>query len=414
VIVTVDRRPLFKPLILLMVLAVSAHAQTSGNPSLAACLFPPVDLTGTEQSAPFGPIIDTSLRTNLQSLGLAILAEESWRRILERDGYPIQSLSKGPVAVSVAREAGARVAVSGLYLLQEEQLVMNIKIYDSETGRIVAGTFSASRVGVTLNNRINEAIDQLTPQLELFLQPAQEKPQDISPFVLEVTLLSPDEGMEVSIAGVEAGGRIQDGRLTLPFIPYPVGTKLLIRKTKAGYHEAEETVALTQPRMEAALRPLVPQTRYTLNATWTTGQLLGLGIGMRYYLKPDYRFLGVENYSYLQRNPNPGSVSVPHNDLGVSFGQYLFFRHDSPIRFGLATGLGLIVSTLSSPDPAWYTDFYLTLVSPWVEWNYRSWLVYLRADARYVLDVGPNLIGGDWFSIDRLGPPLTLGVARKW
>jgi hypothetical protein len=414
VIVTVDRRPFFKPLILLMFLAVSVHAQTPEKASLAACLFPIVDLTGTEQSAPFGPIIDASLKTNLQSLGLVIIAEESWKRILVSTGRSNQALSQGPVAVPVARQAGARVAVSGLYLLREDQLVMNIKIYDSETGRVVAGTFSASRVGVTLNNRINEAIDQLTPQLERFLQPAQDKPQDISPFVLEVTLLSPDEGMEISIAGVEAGGRIRDGRLTLPFIPYPVGSKLLIRKTKAGYHDAEETVALTKPRTEAALRPLVPQTRYTLNATWTTGQLLGLGIGMRYYLKPDDRFLGVENYSYLQRNPNPGSVSVPHNDLGVCFGQYLFFRPDSPIRFGLAAGLGLIVTTLSSPDTSWHTDFYLTLASPWVEWNYRSWLVYLRADARYVLDIGPNLIGGDWFAARGSGPPLTLGVARKW
>jgi hypothetical protein len=30
------------------------------------------------------------------------------------------------------------------------------------------------------------------------------------------------------------------------------------------------------------------------------------------------------------------------------------------------------------------------------------------------LDVGKNLIGGDWLEIPRLGPPITLGVARKW
>jgi hypothetical protein len=400
--------------IILMLLAAAVQAQAPETTRLAACLFPATDLTATEQSAPFGPIIEAALRTNLQNLGLEILAPESWRKILERDGHPDRALSQGPVAAAVAREAGARMAVSGLYLLQEEQLVMDIKIYDSETGRIVAGTFSASRVGVTLNNRINEAIDQLTPQLEEFLEPAQDRPAEISPFVLEVKLLSHDEGMEVSIAGVEAGGTIQEGQLTLPFIPYPVGTKLLIRKSKKGYHPAEETVTLNQARTEVALRPLLPLTRYTLNVTWTTGQLLGLGLGMRYYLRPNYLFLGAEDYFYLQRNPNPGSVSVPHNDLGILIGQYLFFSHNSPIRFGLAAGLGLIVTVLSSPDPVWYTDFYLNLISPWVEWNLKRWLVYLRVDGRFVLDVGKNLIGGDWLEIPRLGPPITLGVARKW
>ena len=401
-------------LILLVLQAACIRAQGPENARLAACLFPPLDLTGTEESAPFGPIIGTALRTNLESLDLVILTEEDCKGILEREGQTVQALSQGPVAVSVAHEAGARLAVSGLYLLQEDQLVMSVKIYDSDTGRIVAGTFSANRVGVTLNNRINETIAQLTPQLEQFLRPAEDKPRDISPFVLEVILRSADEGMEVSLAGVEAGGRIQDGRLTLPFIPYPVGTKLLIRKTKPGYHPAEETLTLGKPRTEAALRPLLRQTRYTLNVTWTTGQFLGLGVGMRYYLKPDYRFLGAENYFYLQRNPNPGSISVLHNDLGFFFGQYLFFGHNSPFRCGLATGLGWIVSTVPTADPAWFTDMYLNLFSPWVEWNHKRWLAYLRVDARYALDLGRNLLGGNWFEVKGYGPPVTLGAAYKW
>jgi hypothetical protein len=409
-----NRGRLLTVLLLLALPAASIHPQSTESAGLAACLFPLHDLTATEQSTPFGPIIEAALRTNLESLGLAILTEESCRGILEREGHTVQALSQGPVAVAVAHEAGARLAVSGLYLLQEDQLVMNVKIYDSDTGRIVAGTFSASRVGVTLNNRINEAIAQLTPQLEQFLHPAQDKPLDISPFVLEVTLRSADEGMEVSLAGVEAGGRIQDGRLTLPFIPYPVGTKLLLRKTKAGYHPAEETLILGQPRTEAALRPLLRQTRYTLNVTWTTGQLLGLGVGMRYYLKPDYRFLGAENYFYLQRNPNPDSNSVLHNDLGFFFGQYLFFSHNSPFRCGLAAGLGWIVSTVPGTDNVWYTDMYLNLFSPWLEWNQKNWLLYLRVDARYVLDLGRNLLGGNWFEVKGYGPPITLGAAYKW
>jgi hypothetical protein len=40
--------------------------------------------------------------------------------------------------------------------------------------------------------------------------------------------------------------------------------------------------------------------------------------------------------------------------------------------------------------------------------------VYLRVDGRYVVDVGRNVIGGDWMFMDRFGPPITLGVARKW
>lgn len=409
-----DWRRFAMPWLILAALAASAQAQGSETVLPAACLFPTVDLTATEQSAAFGPIIDAALRTNLQSLGLSILNEEAWRRALQRLGYADRELSQGPVAVRAAREAGARVAVCGLYLLREEQLVLSVKIYDSSTGRIVAGTFNASRVGVALNNRINETIDQLTPQLKRFLEPSQDKPPEIAPFVLEVILHSPDEGLEVSIAGVEAGGVIQDGRLTLPFIPYPVGTKLLLRKTKKGYHPAEETVTLDKPRTEAALRPLLPLTRWTLNMTWTTGQFLGLGVGMRYYLRPDSLFLGAEDYFYLQCNANPGSAAVPHNDLGVFVGKYLFFSHSSPIRFGLAAGAGLILTVLSTPGAVGYTDFYLNLASPWVEWNLKRWLVYMRVDARYVLDLGPNLIGGNWFSLDRYGPPITLGAARKW
>jgi hypothetical protein len=105
---------------------------------------------------------------------------------------------------------------------------------------------------------------------------------------------------------------------------------------------------------------------------------------------------------------------VLHDDLGFLFGQYLFFSHNSPFRCGVAAGLGWIMTAILSPDPSWYGDMYLNFFSPWVEWNLRRWLVYLRVDARYALDLGHNLLGGRMFEVKGYGPPVTLGVAYKW
>jgi len=120
--------------------------------------------------------------------------------------------------------------------------------------------------------------------------------------VRKVTLFSPDEDMEVSLAGGRRVGRVSNGRLVLPFIPFKIGSELILEKRKEGFYTDEERVVLEEGSQEIELRPLRKKTRLATEIHWTYGQLLGMGIGQRYYLKPDYWFLSGEFYYYIQQS----------------------------------------------------------------------------------------------------------------
>jgi len=90
------------------------------------------------------------------------------------------------------------------------------------------------------------------------------------------------------------------------------------------------------------LSPLRRITRFGLELTYTSSQFLGLGAGFRWYPIPDYLMIRLDEYSYFS------AARVPQ-DTRVALGGYLFTPPHWRVRFGVAAGLGVILSCSRAP-----------------------------------------------------------------
>ena len=385
---------------------VATRAQTTEE--VRAFYVPTTPLNDDEESLRFAGIIDEALRRELGLLGLELIAAE-----------PGEPTSLG-ASVAQGRDVEATIVVGSTAFVERRELVMTFRAIDVASERLIEAAFSPTLVGVTVHNRIDEAVSELARRLEEFLANPEER-ASIAPFALSVSLYGAPEGMAVSYPGSEPLGRIEGGELVLPFEPYPVGSRLLLEKTHPDYHPDEETVQLTAPRNRFDLDPLWKKTRWAGEAYWTTGQLAGLGLGVRYYFDPDYWFVAGGNYFYMQPSPYENANPTAHNDLEAWTGRYILFDHDSRFRLGVGAGLGLILTRVAEAENALFTDFYLNLLSLWAEYNTYRWTYFLRMSGKVSLGIGNHLLGAGYMSVynptsdeESEMPAITIGVGRKF
>jgi len=393
-----------------LLLAFLGTTAAFGAEALPAVVFRAVDLSPTEENRDYQRILTEMLAAELGSEGFRVLPESAWDPVRERRKWSDVDLLRGEAALAVAAEAGARLAVTGFFRVEDRQFVLEIKCYDVEAGAFVQGVLKTGRRNLSLYNVLDGAVKELLPKIRLIGRaPAASGPQ----FVEQVTLSSPDEGMEVLLAGAQPVGVIQDGELLLPPIPFPVGTSVAVEKRKEGYHPSREVLRLEQPVQEFRLKALRPQTRWSTEFNWTFGQLLGLGVAQRYYFKPDISFAAAELYNYLQTN-FAESHPLFHHDLRLLYGGYLFTGPDAVFRLGWSVGAGVIATWFTIPDQGLYWDFYLNLLNISLELNYSRWATYFRVEGKYGLDLARNLLGQGWLSMADGPPPLTVGFMWKW
>jgi hypothetical protein len=222
--------------------------------------------------------------------------------------------------------------------------------------------------------------------------------------------------MQVYLGDEGLVGNISNGQLLLPPIPFAIGTKINVEKRKDGYHTGEETVKLKEPEMVIKLRPLRKQTRTATELNWTLGQMLGLGVAQRFYLKPDQTYLGVEHYFYVQHD-FASEKPVFHHDLRALFGGYVFSGPHRLLRVNISTGVGMIVTYFTIQNQPMYADFYWNLFNTTFELNFKRYLFYFRSEAKYALGLGAkDLLGRQWIGLTSEGGPnvFTFGIARKW
>ena len=394
--------------------------ESSGSSELRAFYLPTVALGGDEESLRFAGIIDEALRRELELLGLQVVVAEApspeSREEVSADPDPAASLG---TTLETARGEAATIVVGSSAYVQRRELVMTFRAIDVASERLIAATFTPTLVGVTVHNRIDEAVTQLAARLEEFLANPEER-ASIAPFALSVTVQGSPEEMEVSFPGEEPLGRLEDGELTFPFEPYPVGSRLLLEKSHPDYHDELESVQLNAPVNNIELDPLWKKTRWAGELSWTYGQLAGLGVGARYFFDPDYWFVSGENYFYLQPSPYENANTTYHNDLFFWTGRYLFFDYDSPFRLGMGIGLGLILTRVADADRALFTDFYLNLANLWIEYNTPTWTYSFRVGTKISMGIGNNLLETGYVSVTDPSeegpelPPLTFAVGRKF
>jgi hypothetical protein len=408
-------------LILLLPLLVGAAArgvaQESAPPAeqpageqLPACVFRAVDLSPTPDYGEYQAVLTGMLQAEVANSGFQVLPEAGWDPIREKRGLQDIDLLEGGKALEVASQAGARLAVTGFYRVENRQFVLEIKCYDVEARAFIQGVLKTGRLTLAMYNILDGAVKELLPKVRLVGKP----PPPPGPVIAEqVTLLSADEGAEILLAGSQTVGTIQDGSLLVPPIPFPVGSAITVEKRKEGYHPSRESLLLEDPVQEFRLKRMRPRTRWGTELNWSYGQVLGVGVAQRYYIKPDVSYAAAELYNYAQTNFSE-SHPLFHHDLRLLYGGYLFTGPDDLFRLGWSTGAGVILTWFTIGDQGLYGDWYLNLINVSLELNFRRFLVYLRAEGKYTLGIGRNLLGRNMQSVSGGPPPITTGFMWKW
>lgn len=360
---------------------------------------PTASLAEDPETERFAAIIDEAIRRELLLLDLELLPAAA-----------------SAVPIEQADSAGARLVFESSALATGRELVMTFRAVDVESRRLVDAAFVPTIVGVTVLNRIDEAVGEFADSLAEFLANPGETAA-IAPFALAVTVAASPDGTTISLPSGEVVGSVEDGSLDFPFTPYPVGARLLLTKEREGFHPDEEAIELASPVNTFTLDPLWKLTRWAVDLHSTTGQIVGLGLGGRYYIDPDTWFVGVDGYYFSQLPVLDSLDPVAHVDLGARTGRYVLLGYRSPFRFGLGVGAGVILTRIRGAERQLFTDVYLNLASIRVELNTRSWIFYARTDAKVALGIGNNLLGGRFLDVryggTSSGPAVTVGVGRK-
>jgi hypothetical protein len=162
------------------------------------------------------------------------------------------------------------------------------------------------------------------------------------------------------------------------------------------------------------LKPLAKEAVWGTEFSYTLGQALGLGFGIRYYLKPGQLFVSGEDYFFLQKALGIESSPVFHNDFRFLLGRYVLFPPTSWFRIGISTGLGFVLSRFTLPGMPLYTDLYVNFLNWWFELNTRNWIFSIRQEGRFMLGIFNHLLKTGWHSELPWGIPITFGVVKKW
>ena len=379
---------------------------------LPACVFRAVDLSPTQEYGEYQFILTGMLQAGAGQLRLRRAARTaSWDQVREKRGYRTWTCWKAAKPSQVAAEAGARLAVTGFYRVENRQFVLEIKCYDVEARAFIQGVLKTGRLTLAMYNLLDGAVKELLPKVRL----VGKAPPPPGPVIAEqVTLLSADEGAEILLAGSQTVGTIRDGQpAACRPSPSPWARPSPWRSARKASTPRGKRCCWTTPVQEFRLKPLRPKTRWGTEFNWTAGQVLGFGVAQRYYLKPDLSYAAAELYNYVQTNFTE-SHPLFHHDLRLLYGGYLFTGPDDVFRLGWSTGAGMILTWFTIPDQGLYADWYLNLINICLELNYRRWLVYLRAEGKYALGLGRNLLGQGWLSLTKGPPPITVGFMWKW
>ena len=388
---------------LLVTLALSSvplDGQASG--AGAACVvFPVQDLSASADSRDYAAAITETVSAAFAASGFHVIPLSSWRDAAVELSVDLAGPLAETDALAVAASVGADLAVTGLYTVRDDEIYYSIQCWNVAQRKLAAGLQARTPFNLAFFSGLNLSLaSDLIPRLA---------PQAALP--PRVVFTSRDEGMSVKLSGDQELGQVVDGRLSLPASAITPGARVTLEKSKPGYHPSEQAVTLAVGK-DIPLAPLVRESRYGMEVNATIGQLLGLGVALRDYPVPDWFFITFGSYLWLQPPLDFAPRAVLHSDLFGGIGGYLFLKPDAPVRLGVSTGAGLIISLMSTSGLPTYTDFYLDVVNWWLEATLFGTTLYVRQEFKYALGIGINLLGRGMMIPGY--PPTTLGVLFRW
>ena len=404
-------------IIILTLAAFMAAGQTETAIGRTTCVFPLADLSQPAVQADRSSVLAMAEADRSQSLFSALVAEfkaarfqvvpeGQWREKADSANLSARDFLDPAMAARVAGEAGAGIAVSGFFSVEEDRILVSVSCYDSRNGVLVAGFMRTWRYNLGLYSTLHAEVLDLVSQLNAVpVERAQTDGKAAQPIPLlpAVTFTAPQEGMEVLVAGERSAGRIDGGKLVFAAPGLRPGETMLVEKRLAGYHTAWQRV---RSASTVSLSPLARTTTIAIETDWTFGQVLGAGGAFRLYLVPDSSFVSLSLYPYGQLPASQWGNWLLHIDGEIAVGSYLFFPPESLVRLGASTGLGLIYSLIpAGGNPSSYFDAYLNLFSFWVELNLPGVSFFVRPEMKVALGAAnPNLLGKNVIMADGMFP----------
>ena len=398
-------------------ICVLVHCATLLYPqerAFTVLLLPPKPIVQVEDSLAYLPILYRSLEEHLTTQKFEVFPRDRIQSIPEFQAVQEETFLPAERVVPLGQTQQANIVVATTYGIEGNRMFIHIKGFDVRTSRLAAATSETGLAGLAGFTLCEQAALRFSESLSRYRE--QYDPNE--PITLEaiVSLIfqSVDEGMRISLDDREPVGEIVQGELEVPYVPFRVDSRILVRKEKGGYYPETEQVALKPGENRIQLKPLQKKFRNEVGLGWTVGEAWGGAVEYRRYLEPDYLFASITERFYLQYDSLAGSKPVLHNDASLSIGGYLFSSYKDRFRLGLSFGVGVIITSFTVSDMPVYTDYYLNIGSPFLELNYNPWAVFLIFRTQYGLGMGNDFLGRGFFTIQQGGIPVTLGVRRKW
>lgn len=401
----------------------ASAAQAASSAGREVCVFPVVDLSasngpadapagGSGEGADRSRSMFSALSAELAGARFQLLTEDQWRKAPGNASLSPRDFLDPATAVRVAGSAGADLAVTSFYSVQQDRILVSVSFYDTRSGDFAAGFMRTWRYNLGVYSALHAEIRGALSRLDLLPVAHSGKPAPREVLLAALTFTGPQEGMEILLSDGRSAGKIDSGKLVFPAAGIKAGEPLLVEKRLAGYHTAWQRVRAAPV---VSLSPLARSSLLSIEADWTFGQLIGAGGAVRLYFVPDFSFASFSLYPYGQAPASAWGNWLYHLDTEASLGTYLFFAPDSLVRFGASTGIGLIYSLLPRTDPSSYFDAYLNIISIWGELNLGRVSIFLRPEMKMALGMfSPNLLGTSVLMPGGVFAPVTLGAIYKW
>ncbi len=397
----------------LFLVALPAGADAGQVQGRLVSVFPLVNQTSAAGHADLQKPFSDAVEQEFQAVGFTIVTRDTWAPVAARAKVKEDQIREGPQAVEVAHGSGADMAVAGFYRVDADRVLVSVQCYDAAAGTLITGFSHTWRFNLGFYNSLHAEIADLVQKVVFSAAPPLISLKG-SVRVDQITFVSPLEGMDVVIEGQEDAGRIQGGTLTFPTGGVLAGTELRIEKRRDGFHTVWQTVR-AMPRV--SLDPLPRVNNLSVELTWTTGELAGLGAGLRWYPVPDAFFLGLSEYLFTQVPAATGGTWPLHSDTALLLGLYLTGRPESIVRLGLGAGGGIFLTGVpGSPALPLFTDVYIDLFNLWLEVRVGELKLVSRIDLKVPLSLGNYLLSANQGPVlwNGVFPPVSVGVAIPW
>jgi hypothetical protein len=358
------------------------------------------------ESAPYAEALRAGLRRSLELAGYSVVDE-----IDPLSGEQAEAKD----ASSRARESGASWAAVCELSAASGRIVYRIATYDARDGALAAGDGFSAFTGLSAIPLLEGAAARTVEKLGAYESARTSLARRLVGYRL--LALCPVEGAGVSVLppGASSGivaGRIEGGRLELPYYPFVQGASLTLVAAAPGHHRMSARLELGADR-PPAVELAEPRPRFDLLVGTGSGRLMGLGGGIRVYPGSEWLFVFFEDRVYAGYDSVKGSSALWHSELWQGLGLFLFFPPSSRFRLGCSLGCGVLLSALSDTEAAdrHFADFALLPAEAFAEYRLNeAFGLWLSMRFAYSVGTSNGLLERGWIG----GGPPSLSAGALW